>query len=141
MADATIEPPRIFPTMRYADAGRMIDWLQQAFGFIVHARYGEGGRVDHAQLSFGSSMIMLGSDRDDAFCKIVGSPGQPGGKAIYVAVANVDAVHARAVAAGATIEEPPTDRDYGSREFICRDPEGNIWSFGTYYPKAHEKDG
>ena len=36
------------------------------------------------------------------------------------------------------ILEELTDRDYGSREFICRDPEGNVWSFGTYWPKANE---
>ncbi|TIL55186.1 MAG: glyoxalase, partial [Mesorhizobium sp.] len=33
------------------------------------------------------------------------------------------------------------DRDYGSREFICCDPEGNVWSFGTYWPKADEAAG
>ena len=47
-------------------------------------------------------------------------------------------VFARAKAAGAKILEEPTDRDYGSRDFICADPEGNIWSFGTYWPKADE---
>ncbi|MBR1205399.1 MULTISPECIES: hypothetical protein [unclassified Bradyrhizobium] len=31
------------------------------------------------------------------------------------------------------------DTDYGSRDFACRDPEGNLWSFGTYWPKAHKK--
>ncbi|TGV78109.1 glyoxalase, partial [Mesorhizobium sp. M00.F.Ca.ET.158.01.1.1] len=41
--------------------------------------------------------------------------------------------------AGATIIQELTNRDYGSREFICRDPEGNVWSFGTYWPKAGEK--
>jgi uncharacterized protein (TIGR02271 family) len=35
-------------------------------------------------------------------------------------------------------DEELVDRDYGSREFICRDPEGNIWAFGTYWPKASE---
>ena len=45
-------------------------------------------------------------------------------------------MHASAVAAGAKIEEGLTERDYGSREFICRDPEGMVWCFGTYWPKA-----
>ena len=45
-------------------------------------------------------------------------------------------VYARAKAAGAKILEEPIDRDYGSRDFICADPEGNVWSFGTYQPKA-----
>jgi uncharacterized glyoxalase superfamily protein PhnB len=133
-----IEAPRIFPTLHYVNAGAMIDWLQKAFGFTVHARYGTGDSVDHAQLAFGSSMIMIGSARDDAFCKIVGSPMPGGGRSIYIAVDDTDALHGRAKAAGAVIEEEPTNRDYGSREFICRDPEGNIWSFGSYWPKVAE---
>jgi uncharacterized glyoxalase superfamily protein PhnB len=46
----------------------------------------------------------------------------------------VDAVHDRAVAAGAEIVYPLTDQDYGSRDFSARDPAGNVWSFGTYRP-------
>ncbi len=37
---------------------------------------------------------------------------------------------------GARIEEGLTDQPYCSREFICRDPEGNVWCFGTYWPTA-----
>ena len=51
---------------------------------------------------------------------------------------DVDAVFAKAKAAGAVMLEGPVDRDYGSREFICRDPEGNVWSVGTYWPKVSE---
>lgn len=136
---ALIEPPRIFPTFRYKDAARMIDWLDNAFGFTVHAKYAdETGVIQHAQLALGSSMIMLGTVRDDAYGRIVGEPGQNGGKSVYVAVDDADALYIRAKAAGAQILEEPTDRDYGSREFICADPEGNVWSFGTYWPKANE---
>jgi uncharacterized glyoxalase superfamily protein PhnB len=38
------------------------------------------------------------------------------------------------VAAGGEIVRPLEDQDYGSRDFAVRDPEGNIWSFGTYDP-------
>jgi uncharacterized glyoxalase superfamily protein PhnB len=134
------EPPRIFPAFRYRDAAKMIEWLVEAFGFTVHAKYvDDAGVVQHAQLAFGSSMIMLGDARSDAYGEMVGSPGEPGGKPIYIAVDDVDALYVRAKAAGARIEEEPTDRDYGSREFVCRDPQGNVWSFGTYWPKAYEK--
>ena len=44
----------------------------------------------------------------------------------------LDALFARASAAGAEILDPPHDTDYGSRDFAARDPEGNRWSFGTY---------
>ncbi|WP_395451048.1 VOC family protein [Aminobacter sp. UC22_36] len=133
-----LEAPRIFPTLRYNNAARMIDWLGEALGFSVHAQYMDGDEVGHAELALGSSMIMIGSSRPDVYGAIVGEPGQNGGKSIYVAVEDVDAVHAQAKSAGAVIVQDLTDRDYGSREFICRDPEGNIWSVGTYWPKAGE---
>jgi uncharacterized glyoxalase superfamily protein PhnB len=53
---------------------------------------------------------------------------------IYIAVTDPDKHHERAVAAGARIVHPLTDQDYGSREYSCMDPEGNLWSFGTYVP-------
>jgi uncharacterized glyoxalase superfamily protein PhnB len=51
-----------------------------------------------------------------------------------VAVDDPDAHHARAKAAGAVIMMELTDQDYGSREYAARDPEGNVWCFGTYRP-------
>jgi len=119
----------------------MIDWwLVEAFGFSVNARYdNEDGSVAHAELAFGSSMIMLGQVSDDAYGAIVGGPSDQGGTSLYIAVDDVDAIFERAAKAGATIDEGLTVRDYGSREFICRDPEGKVWCFGTYWPKAGEK--
>lgn len=142
MADpAPIEPPRIFATFRYADAAAVIDWLVDVVGFAVHARYdNDDGTIAHAELAYGSAMIMLGSAAPDAYGKMSGTPGEPGGKSTYIAVDDVDALFARVEASGARIEEGPTERDYGSREFICRDSEGNLWCFGTYWPKAAEKD-
>ncbi|MCV0397944.1 MAG: VOC family protein [Rhizobiaceae bacterium] len=134
-----IEAPRIYPTFRFRDAEKMIAWLEKAFGFQVRAKYTDNGKVGHAELHFGSSMIMCGSEKDDEFGRMVGEPGRQGGKSIYIAVDNADAMYVRARSAGATILEEPTDRHYGSREFICADPEGNVWAFGTYWPKAHEK--
>lgn len=130
----TEEAPCIYPTFRYRDPARMIDWLCKAFGFVVRARYGEGDDVRHAELALGQSIIMLGGARDDSYGNLVGAPGEQGGKSVYVAVTDVDALCTRARAAGAVIEEELTDQDYGSREFICRDPEGNTWVFGTYWP-------
>jgi uncharacterized glyoxalase superfamily protein PhnB len=71
---------------------------------------------------------MLGQDRSGTSwaCK-----PRTGGAYVVTADADADALHARAVAAGAEIVEGPIDREYGSRDFIARDPEGNLWSFGT----------
>jgi len=135
----SIQPPRVFPTFRYRDPAAMIEWLVKVFGFSIHARYGEGNEVAHAELALGSSIIMLGKAKDDEYGAMVGEPGESGGKSVYIAVEDADLVHDRAVKIGAEILQGLTDRDYGSREFICRDPEGNVWSVGTYWPKAHEE--
>jgi uncharacterized glyoxalase superfamily protein PhnB len=135
----TVEPQRIYPTFRYRDPARMINWLCDAFGFSVHVRYGEGDVVHHAELALGSSMIMLGQVRDDEYGAIVGGPGDNGGKSVYVAIDDTDALIKRAKSAGAEILKELYDTDYGSRDFMCRDPEGNVWTFGTYWPKASEK--
>lgn len=132
------EAPRIYATFRYSDPDAMIGWLCDTVGFSLKARYPETGELAHAELAFGSSMIMLGTARDDDYGKRVGGPGTTGGKSLYVAVGDVDALHEQVAASGVTIEQGLTDRDYGSREFICRDPEGNLWCFGTYWPKADE---
>ena len=90
MSDQTIEAPRLYPALRYRNV-RMIDWLVEAFGFTVHARYGDGDVVQHAQLALGSSMIMIGTVRDDNYGELVGAPGSKGGgKSIYVAVDDAD---------------------------------------------------
>lgn len=130
------EAPGIFATFRYANPDAMVRWLCETVGFTVKARYPESGDVAHAELAFGSSMIMLGAVRDDHYGSIVGGPGANGGKSLYIAVDDVGGLFERVKASGVTIEEGLTDRDYGSREFICRDPEGNVWCFGTYWPKV-----
>jgi uncharacterized glyoxalase superfamily protein PhnB len=131
------EPPRIYPTFRYRDTAAMIDWLTTIFGFTVIADYrDDAGIVRHAELAFGSAMVMLGTVADDAYGAMVGAGVVPGAKSTYIAVDDPDALFARAEATDVTILEGLTDRDYGSRDFIVRDPEGNVWCFGTYWPKA-----
>ena len=128
------EPSRIFPTFRYHDTDAALRWLAEVPGFRLAVRFPEDGAPDHAELALGSAMIMIGRVRDDGFNRIVGSPGRAGA-AVYVAVDDADATHARAVAAGSPILEGLTNRPYGSREFICADPGGYVWCFGTYWPR------
>ena len=130
--------PTTIPFLRYADAPAAIKFLTTAFGFEEQMVVpGEGGAIEHAQLSFGNGMVMLGSYReDDSFG--MRCPADLGGanQGVYVIVDDPDALYERARKAGAQILHELTDQDYGSRDFTARDPEGNIWSFGTYDPFA-----
>jgi uncharacterized glyoxalase superfamily protein PhnB len=123
----------IYPTLRYQDAHAAIDFLERAFGFERKALYDDGGVVQHAELRFGDGMVMLGSVKEGDFDRIAPPPGCA---SAYLVTGDVDALHERAVAAGADIVMPLRDLDYGSRDFAARDPEGNLWSFGTYDPRA-----
>ena len=78
---------------------------------------------------------MLGSTKPDAYGGR--SPREVGevSQSLYLWVPDVDAHHARAKAAGAEVFRAPEDTDYSSREYSCRDPEGHVWSFGTYRPE------
>ena len=130
----------VVPAMRYRDANAAIEWLCKAFGFERHLVVpGENGTVAHAQLTFGNGMIMLGSAREDEFGQWVKPPRETGGigtQSAYVIVEDADAHYARAKAAGAEIVMEVEDQDYGGRLYSCLDPEGHLWSFGTYDPWA-----
>ncbi|CQR64750.1 VOC family protein [Streptomyces leeuwenhoekii] len=127
--------PTICPTLLYADAKAAIRQLTEAFGFTELAVYeSEDGSVAHAELAQGGGVVMLGSkgtgSRFDEAMRDAGPSGA------YVVVDDVDAHHRRAVEHGAEILMPPADQDYGSRDYMARDLEGNVWSFGTYAPGA-----
>ena len=125
--------PNVFPCVKYRDATAAIAWLERAFGFEPSLVVpGEGTSVAHAQLRNGAGMVMCGS----ATAPDPANPWTTAEFGIYVRVDDVDAHHARAVAAGAEVVRPPADTDYGAREYSVRDLEGRLWSFGTYDPYA-----
>ena len=125
--------------MSYRDPNAAIDWLGKAFGFVPHAVYrDDAGQVVHAELTLGDGMIMIGPvDKDDFGIGYMTMPDQADGRctqSIYVIINDVDTHHARAVAAGAEIILPPHDESYGGRHYSARDPDGHVWSFGSYDP-------
>ena len=135
--------PAIIPCLRYADAPVAIEFLCKAFGFERHAVYGDDkdpAVIHHAQLVYRGCMIMLASPSDTEWARKAGmkSVAQAGGntQAPYIVIDDVDAHAARARAAGAEIIAEPEDQDYGSRVYSARDPEGYVWSFGSYDPWA-----
>jgi uncharacterized glyoxalase superfamily protein PhnB len=122
----TDQTPNMYPFLRYADADAALEWLGRAFGFRERAVYRSGedsGPIEHAEISLGPGIVMFGQ-------------GDPNDHGIYVAVEDADAHYERAKGAGAEIVREIEDTPYGSREYTARDPEGNVWSFGTYRPSA-----
>jgi uncharacterized glyoxalase superfamily protein PhnB len=123
----------VWPSLAARNARALIDFYVEAFGFTISALYGEGDRVDHCEILWPlGGGIMLGDERTDG-----GDGLTPGTFGAYVVTDNPDALHDRAIAAGATLVRALNDTDYGSREFGVRDPEGNRWSFGTYRGAEH----
>ncbi|MEU7580770.1 VOC family protein [Streptomyces sp. NPDC041068] len=126
--------PSVFPTLLYADAKAAVQQLTEAFGFTEVSVYeGEDGSIVHAELAQGNGAVMLGSKgTGSAYDQAMKDAGPCG---VYIVVDDVDAHHQRAKEHGAEILMPPTDQDYGSRDYMARDAEGNVWSFGTYAPE------
>ncbi len=123
--------------MRYQDARAAIAFLSEAFGFEpAMVIEGDGALIDHAQLVYQGGMVMLGSARDDEFGRLVGGSDHPFLASVYVVVDDVAAHAERARLAGAEIIMEPEEQDYGGSNYSARDPEGNIWSFGSYDPWA-----
>ncbi|MDX1893083.1 VOC family protein [Mycolicibacterium sp. 050158] len=121
--------PAVWPTLQAHDAPALIDYLVETLGFVVTARYGDGDRVDHAQLNWpeGTGGLMMGSHKPGTdWCR------EPGSAGAYIVTADADELHARVTAKNADIVRSVYTTDYGSREFAVRDPEGNLWSFGSY---------
>ena len=129
----------IIPALQYDDAKAAIEFLCKAFGFEKNAVYeGDGGSVEHAQLTLDNGMIMLGSAKDTEYGKLLRRPRDAGGVTMstYVIVDDADTHFARAKAAGAEIVREPVTPDYGGRDYTCKDPEGHVWTFGTHDPMA-----
>ena len=130
MVTGEVPPPQVWPSLRATDAPAMIRFLVDVVGFEETVVFGDGTVVEHAELAWPlGGGIMLGSVRDaedDPW------PLRPGTFGAYVVTIDPDGLFARLTAFGVDVIERPHITDYGSREFSIRDPEGNLWSFGTY---------
>jgi uncharacterized glyoxalase superfamily protein PhnB len=124
--------------MRYRDVAAAADWLCTAFGFEEQtALTDDTGRTLYAQLTFGRALLMLAPVGDSPIEQFMKQPDEVGGaetQSTYFLVSDADAHHDRARAAGAEIVLPVEDDDFGGRGYTCRDPEGHLWTFGTYDP-------
>ncbi len=123
----------VWPILTFRDARAAAEFLVAAFGFEVRAIYGRDGDpgvVEHGELRWplgGGVMFGTAGKDDTPFGR-----RQPGNEAVYVVCDEPDALFERATGVGASVVRGLKDEDYGSRGFTAKDPEGNLWTFGTY---------
>jgi PhnB protein len=120
----------VTPYLVLSNAGRAIDFYKQAFGAKELSRMAApDGKVGHAELKIGDSLIMLSDE-------MMGnrSPESLGGSpvSIFLYVEDVDSVFNAAVKAGAKSTMPPADMFWGDRYAKLTDPFGHLWGIATH---------
>ncbi|HEY2749372.1 MAG TPA: VOC family protein [Polyangia bacterium] len=111
----------VTPYIITSDATKMMAFVEKGLGGEVTHKTVEEGRVRHAEMRIGDSMIMLSQ----------GTPDYPPTHIhLYIYSADCDALFERAVAAGGQVIMPMKDQDYGDRNGGLKDPVGNSWWIG-----------
>lgn len=137
--DSQVIAPTLTPTVMYDDAGQAIRWLTDVLGFRAAAVYdGADGSVVLAQLVWRTGVVFVSARPrgDNPWAKV-------GLASIALAAEDAETVdrhYQRAVAAGVEIVRPLHDARTpafpdGSHQFDLRDPEGNLWTVGTFQPR------
>ncbi|MFD6043544.1 VOC family protein [Streptomyces koyangensis] len=120
----------VVPHLLVDDADAALAFYERAFGAEPRFRLdGDQGEVVHAELTVAGAVLMLGDARDDLRSP-AGLSGTP--VILHVYVPDVDALTARATAAGAELLEGPADQFHGDRTAMLRDPFGHLWIFLTH---------
>ena len=122
----------VTPSLTVRDAARAIEFYKQAFGAKERgAMKGPDGKVMHAEIMIGDSIIML-ADEFPQFGSL--SPQSVGGSGsgLHIYLEDVDSAFDRAVKAGAKVEMPVADMFWGDRYGKLSDPFGHKWSIGTH---------
>jgi PhnB protein len=134
-ADA-MSPPAglhsVTPYLCVRDVKEALDFYTKAFAAkTVMNIPGKNGKIFHAEIQIGDSLVMIGEPDPD-----VGSKETANVNHLYVS--NVDAVFKQAVGAGAKEISPVKDMPWGHRFAVIIDPYGQVWSMAT--PKAAQVD-
>ena len=120
------------PYLIVSDGARAIEFYQQAFGATERGRLAApDGRIMHAEIQIGDSVIMLASECPEMGAK---SPQAFGGSPVmlHLYVPEVDKTFAQATAAGAKVKRPVQNQFYGDRSGGLVDPFGHRWNLATH---------
>jgi PhnB protein len=124
--------PSLTPYLIVREAARAIDFYKTAFGAVERMRLsGPGGRVGHAELAIGNSLIML-ADESPEHGAMAPQPNQVGPISLHLYVDDADAVVRAAEAAGAKLVRPVETKFYGDRMGTIADPFGHVWHVSTH---------
>jgi PhnB protein len=130
----------VTPYLAVSDAAAAIEYYTKAFGAKERLRMnGPDGKIGHAELEIGDSLVMLSDPFPQASTK---PPGELGGTSagVFLYVEDVDAVVKRAVDAGATVTMEVADQFWGDRFGSVTDPFGHSWSIATHVEDVSEEE-
>ena len=130
----------VFPRLFCRDPGAEIEFCQAALGAVERVRRpGADGRLAHALVTIGPAMVMIESEWPGVANR---APAPDGSSpvALYLYVADVDAVVERAEAAGAKVLAPPQDQFWGDRTAWMMDPAGHVWTLATRIEETTEEE-
>jgi PhnB protein len=120
------------PFLTVRDAVSAIEFYKKAFGAQERGvMKGPDGKVMHAELKIGDSIIML-SDEFPEFGSLSPQSSGGAGMGLHIYIDGVDAAFDRAVKAGAQVEMPVSDQFWGDRYGKLKDPFGHKWSIATH---------
>lgn len=121
----------VTPSLIMSNAAGAIEYYKKAFGATERSRHDFGGKIGHAELQIGDSVIMLADEFPDMGYR---SPQAYGGTPVgfYLYVPDADATTRQAVAAGAKLVKPVQDQFYGDRSGTVTDPFGHMWTIATH---------
>ena len=122
----------VSPYLIVDNGERALDFYKRAFGATETFRHkAPDGKIGHAEIRIGDTVVMIADEFPDFDAhgpkKFGGSP-----VSMHLYVEDVDAVAAKAVAAGATVKRPVADQFYGDRLGTFLDPFGHTWHISTH---------
>jgi len=130
----------VTPYLIVDGAAAAIDFYRRAFGAVELLRLeAPGGKLGHAEVRIGDSPVMLADEHPDQGAL---GPKTLGGAAVSLMlyVVDVDAVFARALAAGAEVVRPVEDQFYGDRTGTLKDPFGHQWTVATHVEEVSNEE-
>ncbi len=123
--------PMVSVALAIEGAAAAIEFYKDVLGAVERVRYEHDGKVGHAELAFGESLVMVSDEYPDMGVlgpKSIG--GSPVTLSVYVP--DADAAYAAALEAGATAVRPVEDQFYGDRSGQFFDPWGHRWNVSTH---------